>query len=249
MFVSSGTTVDRLQALPQEDGVWISNSLVCLLAVTNATLDPAAPRYYERLGSIVHGLSNYERRLDVSLGCVQLTYFNNLKWDGTQSVEVEKPDKVRDFTTFTAYRDFLSSSLRRISENISAPERQYPYRLLGTVSSGYDSATATVLAHSCGLREAISFTEARGGMADDGKHIAAALGIDITLISRDAWKSSHLAEVPFLAADAKGEDVFFSGAGHKLQGCVLLTGFDCGQGLFTFRLPLWESGKPQKLTK
>jgi hypothetical protein len=229
VFASSGTTVDRLQSLAREGGVWISNSLACLLAATNTALDPHFSRYYEHLGSIVHGLSRYERRLEVFGGSVQFTYFHNLKWDGTALVEVKKPDTVRDFTAFTSYRDFLSTSLGRITENIAANGREYPYRLLGTVSSGYDSAAVTALARSHGLREAISFTESRQGKADDGRHIAERLGIELTLISRAAWQSRHLAEVPFIAADAKGEDVYLSGAEHKLLGRVLLTGFQGGQ--------------------
>ncbi len=65
-------------------------------------------------------------------------------------------------------------------------------------------------------------------MADDGRHIADRFGIQLTLISRDAWQSRHLAEVPFIAADAKGEDVYLGGAEHKLLGCVLLTGHYAG---------------------
>src|SRR4051812_48294900 len=34
IFVSSGTTVDRLQSISSPDGVWVSNSLTCLLTVT-----------------------------------------------------------------------------------------------------------------------------------------------------------------------------------------------------------------------
>jgi hypothetical protein len=228
MFVSSGTTVDRLQALAHEGQFWISNSLACLLTATDAALDPASSRYYEHLGSIIRGLSKYERRLDVSVGSVQFTYFNNLKWDGTTLVEVEKPNKRRDFTTFAAYRDFLSSSLGKIIDNASVDGRQHPYRLLGTVSSGYDSAAVTALARSYGLREAISFTKSRKGMTDDGRNIADRLGIQLTLVSRNDWQSQHLTEVPFLAADAKGEDVYCSSAEHKLLGSVLLTGHYAG---------------------
>ena len=45
---------------------------------------------------------------------------------------------------------------------------------------------------------------------------------------RDAWQAAALAEVPFLAADAKGEDVFFSAASSSLDGRVLLTGYAAG---------------------
>jgi hypothetical protein len=228
MFVSAGTTVDRLQSLEQEDLVWISNSLPCLLAATKAALGPVP--YYEHLGSISRGLSRYERRLDVSGGSVRFVYFNNLRWDGESLTEVEKPHKIREgLTTFVGYRNFLSGSLKRIIDNTAAKGRQHPYRLLGTLSSGYDSSAVTALARPYGLREAISFTESRRGMAEDGRPVAARLGMQLTLVSRDAWKSRHLAEIPFLAADAKGEDVYLSGIEEKLSGCVVLTGHYAGQ--------------------
>lgn len=97
--------------------------------------------------------------------------------------------------------------------------------MLGTLSSGYDSTTNTVLAHKVGLQEAISFSKARSGDADDGKEIADLLGIQLTLIPRNNWQSRDLVEAPFIAADAKGEDVYFAAAENWLTGRVLLTGF------------------------
>jgi hypothetical protein len=47
----------------------------------------------------------------------------------------------------------------------------------------------------------------------------------VSVIPRDGWRTSQLAEVPFLSADAKGEDVYFKGAESSLSGSVLLTGF------------------------
>ena len=108
---------------------------------------------------------------------------------------------------------------------MSAKGRRFHYKMLGTLSSGYDSSTITVLAQQVGLNRVISFTTARGGDADDGKEIADFLGIPLTLIQRDQWRSRNLFEAPFIAADAKGVDVFFSAAEELLHGSVLLTGF------------------------
>ena len=41
----------------------------------------------------------------------------------------------------------------------------------------------------------------------------------------EAWRSAPKPEIPFLAADAKGEDVHFTAAERLLTGRVLLTGF------------------------
>ncbi|MFN3652461.1 MAG: hypothetical protein ACK47B_23035 [Armatimonadota bacterium] len=239
-FVSSGATVDRLQSLERGDQVWVSNSLVCLLAVTEIPLDPTYPGYPEFFGSIVSGLVQYQRHLEAARGTIQLTYFHNLAWDGFTLHEVEKPTPPRDFGSFERYRSFLDRALGKILENAADPARRFPYGLLGTLSSGYDSSTVTALAREHGLREVISFSEARGGAADDGARIAEILGVDLTLIPRHSWRQSRLAEIPFLAADAKGEDVYFTGAESLLHGRVLLTGFH-GDKMWGKQVPCLDS--------
>jgi hypothetical protein len=119
-FVSAGTTVDRLQSLQTQENLWVSNSLACLLATVDGILDPSYPEYFGDLGSIVHGIKNYKRTLATSAGPVQLTYYNNLKWNGKCLTEEEKPSPVRDFSSFAKYRGFLESSLRQLSENMAA---------------------------------------------------------------------------------------------------------------------------------
>jgi hypothetical protein len=223
-FVSPATTVDRLQYLRDAGGAWVSNSLPCLLAAAGGEPDPTYDDYFHFFESIIRGIRRYERELPTSAGPVRLLYFDNLLWDGRELREIEKPFLKRDFTTYEKYREFLDRSLRLLTQNLSAPERRCPYRWLGTMSSGYDSLTTAVLAKPAGLDEAVSFTEARGGGADSGQAAAAVLGVPLTLIPRDAWRRVPLAEVPFIAADAKGEDVFMRGAEAKLEGRALLTG-------------------------
>lgn len=223
-FVSPGTTVDRLQYLRDAAGAWVSNSLPCLLAAANAVPDPTYAGYFHLFESIIRGIRNYDRDLPTSTGPARLVYYDNLTWDGRELREIEKPFVKRDFTTFEKYRAFLDRSLRLLSDNLSAAERRFPYKWLGTMSSGYDSLTTAVLVAPLGLDEAISFTEARGGGADSGQAAARILGVPLVLIPRDAWRQAPLPEVPFIAADAKGEDVFMRGAEAKLAGRAVLTG-------------------------
>ena len=226
-FVPSGSTVDRLWVLDFGEKLWISNSLPCLLRLSGATAIPKFnyPRWFSL---IVKGLDKYERKLPTSKGLIQVAYFNNLRWDGQTLVEVEKFNQTRDFSTFVKYRDFLSSSLGKIAKNMTANERQYPYQMLGTLSSGYDSPTVTVLARPHGLNEVISFKNARSGAEDNGSEIADLLGVKLSLISRTNWQSCNSkspAEEPFFAADPSAQDIYFAGAENKLGNCVLLTGF------------------------
>jgi len=224
-FVSSATTVDRLQTLESGDDIWISNSLPCLLAATGAELDRTYPHYFRDFSSIRLGLARYESQLRTSRGPVRLVYFNNLTWDGSQLRVVPKPGPARDFSSFERYRGFLATSLQRLARNAGDTARRHPYHLLGTISSGYDSPTVTALAREAGLRDVISFESGANGASDSGHEIANRLGLRVTVVPRDAWRGTALAEVPFLAADAKGEDVYFTSAGSTLSGAVLLTGY------------------------
>jgi len=226
-FVSSGATVDRLQAFESGDDVWVSNSLPCLLAASNSRLDPAYPHYFRDFSSICLGLLRYAPLLTTSGGggATRLIYFHNVTWDGTRLQQAPKPMPVRDFSSFERYRGFLETSLQRLGENLSAPARRQRFRLLGTISSGYDSPTIATLARSAGLRDVISFDRSREEESDSGQEIASRLGLRVTVVPRDGWQAARLAEVPFIAADAKGEDVYFKSAEASLRGSVLLTGF------------------------
>jgi hypothetical protein len=139
--------------------------------------------------------------------------------------EVPKPSADVHFPAFARYRDFLSDALGRIAENMRAPQRARSVRWLGTISSGYDSATAATLARPHGLVDAISFGRASTGDLDSGEVIADTLGIRLSILSRESWRAGAQSEVPFVAADAKGEDVYFLAAQDDLDGRVLLTGF------------------------
>jgi hypothetical protein len=162
-FVSSGSTVDRLHFFEDRGAVWISNSLPALLAAVGASLDPSYPRYRQDLISIELGLHRYVRWLRTSCGPVELSYFDNLRWNGTALAVVPKPLAERRFPSFDHYHAFLSASMAALADNMSAKERQYPYQFLGTMSSGYDSATVATLARAAGAREVLCFDRATDG--------------------------------------------------------------------------------------
>jgi hypothetical protein len=185
-------------------------------------------------------LANENRALDTSAGPLRLTYFHNLRWDGRTLAEAEKPFIRRDFTTFLAYKSFLDESMELFAANAGSQARQFPRRLMAALSAGYDSSTVAAIARPYGLDEVVLFDSDRkdvrefhkgcqdrsaASAEDGGGNIAAALGVRPLSVAHDAWLDNPLPEVPFLAADAYGEDVFFRGAEDHLAGTVLLTGF------------------------
>src|SRR3989449_10259686 len=140
---------------------------------------------------------------------------------------IRRPPRSTLFPYTTLFRS-LEASLAGLSQNLSSSDRAVPLRMLGTISSGYDSPAVTVLAQPFGLQEAIAFEPSSSGAPDSGGAIAHALGVRLRRLARDTWRGPDAPpgpELPFLAADAKGEDVYFRGAEAHLARRVLLTGY------------------------
>jgi hypothetical protein len=224
-FVSSGSTVDRLQSCVLGDVGYIANSLPCLLTAMQASVDPSYPRYYEDAMSVIQGLDRYKRTLRTDKGNIELTYFDNLVWDGSQLSTERKPVLPRDFSTFAHYERFLHETMAAVVANMSATARARPLQAIGTLSSGYDSTATSVLAVRAGCREVITFSHARGGDEDSGHVAARHLGLATIPIDRHAWRSVEFAEVPFLASYSSAEDVNFAAAAPYLADRVLFTGY------------------------
>jgi hypothetical protein len=226
VFVSSGSTCDRLQSLTTPQAVYVSNSLACLLNATGGEIDPSSGRYFWFFRTVVGGLSKYARHLKTSAGAIRFTYFDNLVWDGRALKEQAKPGSNHDCSSFERYETFLHQSMRLLAENgRAAGRRRRRYELLSTASSGYDSSTVTVLAQAAGARQVLCFDQARRGLDDSGESLAQRLGMTAVVVPRHAWASEVLPETAFLAADAHGGDVFFKGAEPVLRGKILLTGY------------------------
>ena len=232
VFVSSGSTLDRLHSLAKDKCLWVSNSLACLCSAVDAKVDTRYTKYKRDLHSIRKGLDDYERKLETSAGPIRLTYFYNLRWDGVRLHEVEKPNPNRDFSSFAHYREFLQTSLRHLAANMSSGQRQQHYSMLGTLTTGYDSPAVTALARPEGLTEVLCSDERpaaqdpddSSAISDQRQAIAETLGVKMIHLSRDAWQEASLGEVPFLVGDTKGMDIWLRSRESQLQRKVLLTG-------------------------
>lgn len=224
IFVSAGSTVDRLQWAIHDNRTFISNSLPCLLEGVGAVLDPSFGGYGELFHQIVDGIGQDVPDLPIVGGRVRFTFFHNLSWDGSGIRIVPKPAPQRDFGTFESYTEFLDSALRRIADNMASQTRKQPLEWLGTISRGYDAATCSALTRSAGLKRVLTYDESRPGVTDDGSAIARGLNLQPLVVKRSAWKTQHLPEALFLAADAQGKEVALAGTPLDLNGVVLVTG-------------------------
>ncbi len=232
-LVSSTSTVDRLHSHDGPDGSLVSNSLPCLLSALDAHLVRGYQRYQRDILSIGRGVDRYRRFIPTSAGRVRLTYFQNLVWNGDELAIRDKPRQEVDLSDFDRYRDYLRDTFGAIAENMRDGARRHPLSMLGTLSSGYDAATVTVLAAETGCDEALCFSVTGTGEPDSGEPIARALGIRPLVIPIDAWRSMPEAiddrrpppEAPFFAGSPKRALIPYKGAEAHLMGRVLVTGF------------------------
>jgi len=227
-FVSAGSTVDRLQYAVRGEKTFISNSLACLVEGADLRLDPNFRGYDEFFEQIILGIDIGSPDLTLLEESIGFAYFHNLAWDGERVRRTPKPAPQRDFSTFENYIAFLRSALRRIADNMASPDRLRPLDWLGTISSGYDSATCAALAREVGLRQLVTFDESRPGTHDDGLDTARCLGLDCELVDRLGWKQLPSPEPTFLVADAQGKEVMFARLPLSLDAKVLITGENGG---------------------
>lgn len=225
-LVAPGSGEDRLQYLVTDAVYYVSNSLACLMACSRAQFDPTYAEYWCDINSIMDGLESYQDRLPTTLGPVRLLYFTDLVWDGRQLQHRRKPGGNLDLPDFSAYADYLKASLSDLIQNLQAAERKNRFRTIGTLSRGYDSTAVSALTAPLGVREVITFSEARGGGNDDGGVIADVLGLELVRLDRDGWRQEkNLPEVPFLASEGLGVDLHFKSAEPWLCNRVLFTGY------------------------
>ena len=180
----------------------------CLLAAVNGSFDPAYPHYYRDFRSVIHGIDSYVPRMATSEGQANFVYFHNLEWDGCSLAVVEKAGGWRTFEGFDDYFRFLVQLLESMRSNMEDRARRWPYSMIGTLSSGYDSTTVTALARCVGLQKVVCFK--RGESRDDGAAIASHFGVEPVVVSVDEWSHGRMPEVRFLAANSFGEDIDFS---------------------------------------
>lgn len=227
-FVSSGDTLNRLHWYENKKTIFVSNSLPALLAVADIGLvqDYA---YADAMASITDGLLSYQTQIPSTLGPIHIVYYNNIRLKDDEISEVAKPPIAPDFIDFATYRDYLFSAARRIGQNASAPRRRHPVKLLSTVSSGYDSGAAAVVAREAGTRDAVTLSQARRDAAnffslnDSGESVAMQLGMNCT--SYDRFKRNYPFEDAAWAGIGNVGDINLAIFNYPKPLCLLFTGF------------------------
>lgn len=216
LFVSAGGTLDRLY---WHRGTWalvVSNSLPALMALTGAGLVDGFD-YAAAMASVTRGLAGYVREIPSTRGPVQIVYHDNLRLSGMEVARAPKPLRAPEFRSYGAYRDYLFASAELLGRNAGAPERKNAVTPAASLSSGYDSAAAAVLARAAGARRAFTIESGQKHATDlfrygdSGRPVALQLGLECL-------------GYPRLRGTYRYEDAVWASLGHV--GDANLTGFD-----------------------
>jgi hypothetical protein len=164
-------------------------------------------------------------------------FFCNLVIARDLQVRQQRKPPAPHFAAFADYREYLKSRLERITLNANDRSRLFGYRLLTTVSRGYDSPACAVLAKECGCERAMTVSDSSwGNPIDSGREIGELLFDEVVERRRqDYFHNAGTPEAEFAALGDAG-DVQFSGFEDVLAGCILTTGFPNAWD------PLWDMG-------
>ncbi|MGF9765085.1 hypothetical protein AAII07_59590 [Microvirga sp. 0TCS3.31] len=194
----------------QCNGAWrASNSLPFLLALTGANFITEDRRLLSKFVAIVRGIQVSPIKIPTDKGTLYLLYHHNAAL--RERLKIQPKPVPAPFSDFSAYRNYLQSVCAAVAKNASDPIRPRCYKLLATVSSGYDSPASAAVARGAGCTEAVTFTTARNGTVDDGSDIGQALGIDVLTAERLTTSEGHEGtEAEFFATGMQAEDFVYT---------------------------------------
>lgn len=227
VFVSPGPILDRLWHVQKDSTLYVSNSLPLLLARSGLRLRYDYDGYRRDIDSICKGLMRYTPEIPSDGETIQINYSTNLIWNGSDLVRSPKPIG-QSWSTYEAYRSYLMDVAERLGDNATDASRRTPVSPVTTISKGYDSPAAAVVARRAGATQAHTIVQARSLLrrSDDGSEIAEMLGYSCARYRVN--QKTLQDELPFLAALGWSMDINFSVFRFKEPLNLLFTGLHGG---------------------
>jgi hypothetical protein len=229
LFCAPSDFGDSLYSLRRGAQLWVSDSLTFLLAQTGDGLDPSYPHY-------VHDLADHRRRgLSRKAKTLRTRLGNRVHLHQLVDVAVSPDLRVRSVEkadcaaprNFTEYDRLLADTMVAVADNADDAEREQRYRLVSTISQGYDSTAAMAVAARAGCREALTFAKIDPedpNLPDGGAHIAELFGMETTEYSRFAFmRLPGIPDAEFCACP-NGGDVQMAVVEEQLEGALLVQG-------------------------
>jgi hypothetical protein len=226
VFCTPTDLIERLYAVRVEAELFVSNSLVFVLAMTDDEPDPCFPFYYHELRAhfrdgihrkrkSIH--TRLRRRVELHDHC-QIAIGPDLRMQ-----RIEKPAFPRP-AGFAEYVALLQAVLAEVLANAASPDRQQQrYAGLATVSGGYDSNALSVLLARLGVREALSFFDGTRDN-DSGAELARRLGMRVREYPRSGFRTAPGIDEAEFFSGPRGADVVLAASEQQLVGKLLVFG-------------------------
>ncbi|WP_203300631.1 hypothetical protein [Marinobacter sediminum] len=224
-FVSSCSTVDRIWCHQKDRIITLSNSLPCLLSVADINLLCSEDKYAKLVESIVNG-NEYKSEFPVDHGRLHVHYFENVRVT-KEGINIEvKPTEISPFENFDEYSAFLYDTAIAIGANAADSSREYPVKIFSTISRGYDSPVASVLAKAAGSKTAFTIKSARSLLPreDSGLEICKYLGLECKEFTNNRTRFRD--ELWYWAANGSLQDMNFSVFDYPNGPSAMFTGFN-----------------------
>jgi hypothetical protein len=210
-------------------GVVLANGLPIALAAAGDAPLPHYPFYNHDLMAYLAGAAPEGLPLPLRRGTLTPFYRGiALAGPGWQATPLP-PRAMPRWPDFAAYRAMLVAETRALFANAADPARRRRYAPIATISSGYDSVAAAVIARDAGCTEALTWRQAsmaEPGTLDSGEESAARLGLAAAVLPTHAYRArSDLPEAEFIAAGYGGPQVMMAGSEPHLAERLIVTGF------------------------
>lgn len=213
----------------------LSNSLAMALALAGDRLIDSYPFYTNDLTTIVFGSDRYRQTMPTAGGRLG-AYYGSMVVGSDATLTPAGVALTDDFTDFASYRALLVREAKALFANAADPARRVRYRPLATLSAGYDSPAAAVIARDAGCGEGITFGQPhdrQDGADDSGEELGRMMGLAMQVFRTHAYRQRRdMPEIEFISSSFTGGQVYLATTGAALVDRVACSGFG-GDAIWT----------------
>jgi hypothetical protein len=227
-FAGSSDRQAPIYSVAVPGALFVSNSATFALVAAGEEPDPLHPFYnYDVIAIWRAGLHCPDGRLPLRSGrTLGIHLLAILEVDGRGRVSFSERPRGPAPADYRSYRELLRGAVEDVFRNAAAPGRALRLEPLATISRGYDSTAAAVLAGEAGCREAMTFLDPRRPDPHDDSGAETARRLGMACSEHDRWA--------YLAGDGSAERetsflAYPTGAAwhstqDRLRGSLLVTG-------------------------
>ena len=221
---------------------YVSNSLCYILESARIDLDGDFFRVMSSLlqetdnAATRRGIDRYDQIIvdDTDYALYRMIFYN-FSVDSLGNIQLYRLFPKSYFRGYRQYRRFLSRKISEIFANASSTGRRETFSPVTTITRGYDSPAASVLARENGCNEALTLDVAVYGVYDSGLEIGRKLGFEVHsykhLISDNIGDLNIVFQgekkdvvLEFVATGGVGDDVTYYPFQDRLSNRMFVTG-------------------------